>query len=160
MPTKPHNSEETQLEPRLQEWLNRHHVPELLPAEKVEMFEAAWSTSQQKRRSSFWRALNPVHWLQFPTTTFVLGLVLGVFLTFMAMNGQFDPAQTAQAQPDIQIERYGQVQVMRGNSINRIYSNIENPAISVETSQTTQNKKAILHGTVQNGSIQVVWNLN
>ncbi len=160
MRNNPRETEETQLEPQLQEWINHHQVPELTPAEKVELFEAAWSASLENQHSSLWRFINPLRWLRYPSTTFALGLVLGIFLTFMAMSGQFDPAQPAQAQPDIQIERYGQVQVMRGNSINHIYSNIENPVVSVETDISSKSKKAVLHGTIQEGSIQVVWNLD
>ncbi|MBD3267864.1 hypothetical protein GF373_14445 [bacterium] len=156
MRTDPRRTHNHELDSQLQECLRQHQVPQLTPDEKAEQFNTAWQRSHEPR----WAGFYLFNWLRQPSVSFVMGMAVGVVITFLAVTGQLDFAKSVQAQPDIHIERFGQVEVMRGSTINRIYSHIENPAISVETSQASRKKKTVLHGTVNNSAIQVVWNLN
>lgn len=156
MRTDPRRTHNHKLDSQLQECMRQHQVPQLTPSEKAEQFDTAWQKSHEPR----WAGFHLFNCLRQPSVAFVMGMAVGVVITFLAITGQFDFAKSVQAQPDIRIERFGQVEVMRGSTINRIYNHIENPAISVETSQASPKKKTVLHGTVKNGAIQVVWNLN
>lgn len=135
--------------------LDQSTVPGLSPHEKVEIFEAAW---QRHRHRPTWRSA----WfglIKQPVVTFALGLVLGCFVM---TNYPKEPAGDVLSSPDEQmlsVEQRGNTRIFTGKIIERIYPQVENPQIVLETKEGSPAARRVLYGTFDDGEISVVWNM-
>lgn len=126
--------------------------PVLSPAERVDQFERAWERSGRGRQKQ------PVRWNEMwrYACSFGLGLLVGVvcILAFMqetrADNRKEESARLRREIP----------QPLRGKDLETVYSRLENPIIIVErTPDQTTAEKQILYGTIDEGKVQVIWNM-
>lgn len=139
--------------------------PALSPHEKVEQFETAWAKAAPGASPWYVGAFNSL-WKT--STVFILGMICGVVVTMKA---------PVQPQPDAKInaskssvldvtpvnnplviEQFDAFQTVRGEALNKVYSNIEDPVLVIDSSDPKGEKK-VIHGTSENGAIQVVLNL-
>lgn len=147
---------------------SRHEAPSLPPAEKVDLFEHAWQKAQKDRlhvNNTYRNHRNTPPYLALwkyisrPAFTFAFGLAVGVFLTLAYAQGSLDVAQEAVAQPALTVHGNGLVKTISGQAIDDMYPFVENPIVVTQPAKPyTQEKQRVLYGTVENGSIQVVWN--
>ena len=137
------------------EQLDGAPVPELSARERAEIFRRSWPQPAQDRPSvgtwlAFWRR---------PAVTFALGLVLGCILMFTCMRDRPDLPQSTVAERAFTVERIGHTQTYGGTVLQALYPQIENPKMVVEKTQESSPPQRVLHGTLDNGKINVLWNL-
>lgn len=145
--------------------MKEHDAPVLAPYEKVEQFEAVWNKANPNA-VPWWAGMFHSAWKT--ASVFVIGMICGIIVTMNA---------PAQPQPDanfnvnkssvldvtpvnnpLVIEQFDAFQTVRGEALDQVYSNIENPVMVIDSSDPNGEKK-VIHGTSENGAIQVVLNL-
>ena len=137
------------------EQLDRATVPELSAQQRAEIFRRSWSEPSHDRFSAWtWLAF-----LRQPAVTFAAGLVLGCVLMFSCMRERPDVPQSVVAEQPFTVERTQHTQTYGGKVLQALYPQIESPRVIVEKAQETSEPKRVLHGTLDNGMIHVVWNL-
>jgi len=139
------------------ERLDNMHVPDLSYREKAEIFRQSWHGKTQE--PSLLLAL--LGFFRRPVVTFVLGIVLGFFLVSAIRNDQAEPPLPIKESPEelLTIERTEYVQTYKGKIIKELYPQFENPKIVIEKAKETSEPHSVLHGTLDDGEIYVVWNL-
>ena len=129
-------------------------VPELSARDKAEIFRRSWQ-EQSYESSRVWM------WLAFlrrPAVMFALGIVLGCALMSAVMGHRLELVRPAAADQPLTVECVGHTQTYRGTIIDGLYPQIENPRIVLEETDRSIPKR-VLYGTVNDGTIYVVWNL-
>lgn len=137
------------------EQLDRAPVPELSMRERAEIFRRAWPQPAPNRISAW----APLACLRRPAVTFALGLALGCAVMFAWTSAGREPPQATAAEPPFTLERTGDAQTYSGPVVQELYPQIENPRLVVEKTQESSRSQRVLHGTLDNGKIQVLWNL-
>jgi hypothetical protein len=94
-----------------------------------------------------------------PAVTFVLGIVIGCILVSAIRNGQTDLLLTVSPDKLLTMEHNKNTQIYKGKIIKELYPQFENPKIVVERAEETSAPHRVLHGTLDDGEIDVVWNL-
>jgi len=137
------------------EQLDQTAVPDLSSKEKAEIFKRSW---QRQPQESSWLSV----WLGFfrqTAATFALGIVIGCILTLVVTKDRLDLARMVSAGQLLTVEHTGYTQTYKGKIINEFYPQFENPKIVVEKAEESSAPQRVLHGTLDNGEIYVVWNL-
>ncbi len=135
------------------------HVRDLNPNEHVKQFEQIWSQYSKSVHSNH-RTWKVFEYFRHPAFMFAFGTFFGILVTILAINGSLDPVREAAAEPNLRWETNGITQTISGKIVDRLYPELENPTITVvETQEKTEKKKKMLHGTMNNGSVQIIWNL-
>jgi hypothetical protein len=142
------------------EQLDQMPVPDLPYREKAMIFRRSWQGRPQK--SSL--LLTLIGLFRQPAVTFVLGIVIGCTLISAITNGHTDIPQTDMpptVSPDdlLKIEHNKNKQIYKGRIIKELYPQFENPKIVVERAEESAEPHRVLHGTLDDGQIYVVWNL-
>ncbi len=138
---------------------NAYQVPQLKPNEHAELFEQIWSRHSSSVAKTKW-SLNVFAYLRHPAFMFTLGTFFGILITILTANGSLDPAREASAEPNLRWETNGISQVISGKIVDKIYPELEDPTITVvDTPGSSGKRKKVLHGTMNDGSVQIVWNL-
>jgi hypothetical protein len=135
--------------------LDRAPVPELSVRERAEIFRRTWP-GRARATSATWTSL--AFWRR-PAVTFALGLVLGCALMAAFTGDQPSPSEPTPAKQAFKVERSQHVEIYEGTVLQRLYPEIENPQMVVEKSPGAPQPRRVLRGTVDNGSVYVVWNL-
>ncbi len=137
------------------EQVDRMRVPELSARQKAEIFRRAWERKAQERPWVWaWPAL-----LRQPAVTFAAGLVLGCVLMFVALNDRADVGRPPAVDRPLTIERTRHTRTYGGRIVESLYPQIESPKIVVETMEESSPPQRVLHGTLDDGEIYIVWNL-
>lgn len=137
------------------EQLDKTEPPALSAYERAEIFRQAWPQPVPVRPSLWmWLAL-----LRRPAVTFALGIVVGCALMIARPHEQLATAPAQAAEPPLTVERAGQTDIYRGELIQKMYPQIENPKMTVEKTPESAQPQRVLQGTLDNGEIYVVWNL-
>ena len=137
------------------EQLDQTPMPELSMRERAEIFRRAWP-AQTQRSTWTWP------WLAFwkrPAVTFALGLALGCILMLGITRAQPQPPQPIPVEETFAVERTGHMETYSGKVLQELYPQIENPTMVIEKTQESSPPRRVLHGTLDNGKIQVLWNL-
>ena len=108
----------------------------------------------KRRPIRTWLAL-----LRRPTVTFALGLVVGCVLMFTWTSDRPGRSPMTAPEPPFTVERTGNAQTYEGKVLQTLYPQIENPKMVVEKTRELSPPRRVLHGTLDNGKIQVLWNL-
>lgn len=147
------------------EQLDQMPVPDLPYREKAMIFRRSW---QPRPQESPW-ILGLLNFFRQPAVTFVLGIVIGCTLISAITNGHTDISKTDIHKTDmpktvspeelLKIERNQNKQIYKGRIIEELYPQFENPQIVVERAEETSEPHRVLHGTLDDGEIYVVWNL-
>ena len=137
------------------EQLDNMPIPELSYREKAAVFRKSWQI-QSKEPSLL---LTLVNFFRQPAVTFVLGIVIGFFLVSSIRSEQIDPPLKDPPEEFLTIERTEYAQTYKGKIIKKLYPQFENPEIVVETAEESVEPRRVLHGTLDDGKIYVVWNL-
>jgi hypothetical protein len=139
------------------EQLAQMPVPNLSYREKAEIFRQSWQ-EQPKGQSLL---LMLISLFRQPVVTFVFGIVIGFFLVSTIKSEKPElPLPLKESNEELlTIERTEYVQTYRGKIINDLYPQFENPIIVVEKAKESIEPHSVLHGTLDDGEIYVVWNL-
>ena len=137
------------------EQVDRAPVPELSMRERAEIFRRSWPQPAQNR-PSLWTWLT---FLRQPAVTFALGLALGCAVMFAWTSTRPEQSPATASEPTFTVERTGNAQTYEGKVLQALYPQIENPKMVVETMQESSPPQRVLHGTLDNGKIHVLWNL-
>ncbi len=137
------------------EQLDQMPVPDLPYREKAKIFRRSWQGRPQE--SSLF--LTFIALFRQPAVTFALGIVLGFFLVSAIRNGQIDLPPTVSPDELLKIEHNKNTQIYKGKIIKELYPQFENPKIVVERAEESSAPHRVLHGTLDDGEIYVVWNL-
>ncbi len=137
------------------EQLDQIPVPDLSYREKDMIFRRSWQGRPQE--SSL--LLTLISLFRRPAVTFVLGIVMGFFLVSAIRNGQTDLPPSVSPDELLKIEHNKNKQIYKGKIIKELYPQFENPKIVVERAEETSEPHRVLHGTLDDGEIYVVWNL-
>jgi len=140
---------------RVLEQLDEAPVPELSLRQRAEIFRRSWP-AQPQRTARTWT------WLAFwrrPAVTFALGLALGCVLMLAVTRVQPEPPRPNPVEETLTVERTLHVETYRGELLQGLYPQIENPTMVVERTPESSRPQRVLHGTLDNGKIQVLWNL-
>ena len=137
------------------EQLDNMPVPELSYREKDNIFRKSWQRRPQE--PSLLLAL--VNFFRQPAVTFVLGIVIGFFAVSAITKEQTDLPIKEPPEEFLTIERTEYAQTYKGKAIKKLYPQFENPEIVVETAEESIEPRRVLHGTLDDGEIYVVWNL-
>lgn len=135
-------------------------IPELHPETKVETFERAWHASGRAERGWLVPRGGLVWALLRHSLSFGVGLAVGVALlaSIPASPSKAIPSEEASMRSPAQ--QANRTDMRAGTGIEKVYSKLENPVIVVlEKESQPDRTKRIVRGTVEDGSIQVVWNL-
>jgi hypothetical protein len=135
--------------------LDRAPVPELSARDRAEIFRRSWP-EQSYSTPSVWA------WLAFwrrPAVTFALGLVLGCALMLAFMRDQPQVTESTPVRQPLKVERTRHMQVYEGAVLQELYPHIESPKMIVEKTQESSRPRRVLRGTLGNGNVYVVWNL-
>lgn len=144
--------------------LDQIPVPDLPYREKAMIFRRSWQGRPQEP-SLF---LTLIALLRQPAVTFVMGIVIGGLLVSAITNGRTEiptPLTEIHAplkdSPDelLTIEHTKNTQTYKGAAINDLYPQFENPKIVVEKAEESSTPHRVLHATLDDGEIYVVWNL-
>lgn len=135
--------------------LDRAPVPELSARDRAEIFRRSWpgqshSTAWVWAWLAFWRR---------PAVTFALGLVLGCALMLAFMRAGPQAPEPIPVQQPLRVERTRHMQIYEGTVLRELYPQIENPKMIVEKEQDALPAQRVLYGTVDDGEVYVVWNL-
>jgi hypothetical protein len=137
------------------EQLDQMSVPDLPYREKAMIFRHSWQPRPQKLP---W-ILTLINFFRQPALTFALGIVIGCLLMPVIMNDPIDLTSTASADELLEIEHTKYTQTYKGKVIEELYPQIENPKIVIERAEETSEPHRVVHGTLDDGEIYVVWNL-
>ena len=137
------------------EQLDQATVPELSSGQKAEIFRQSWQDRPQEVPWFF----TLINFFRKPALTFSLGIVIGCILMLVVMNEPIELAGTASAQELLEVEHTRYSRTYKGKIIDDFYSEFENPRIVIEQADQVEPPQRILHGTLDNGEIYVVWNL-
>jgi len=139
------------------EQLDQMPVPDLPYREKAMIFRRSWQGRPQE--SSLFLTL--IRLVRQPAVTFVLGIVIGCILISAITNGHTDIPIPLTVSPDqlLTIENTKYTQTYKGKIIKELYPQFENPKIVVERAEESSTPHRVLHGTLDDGEIDVVWNL-
>jgi len=137
------------------EQLDQTAVTEMTPEEKATVFNRAWLERPQKVS---W-LLTWINFFRQPAVAFVLGIVIGCVVMFMAKNDRLELAQPVSVDPLLSVERTNYTQTYKGKMIEEFYPEFENPRIVLEQAEESSTPQRTLYGTLDNGEITVVWNL-
>lgn len=137
------------------EQLDRAPVPELSAHERAEIFRRSWPRPSQSRSAvSMWLAF----WRR-PAVTFALGLVLGCTLMLALMSDRAGRPQPIPEEQPLTVERTRHREIYGGKILQGLYPKIEDPKMVLEKTGEASPPQRVLHGTLDNGRIQVLWNL-
>ena len=137
------------------EQLDQVPVPELSMRERAEIFRRSWpARPQHPARTWTWLAF----W-RHPAVTFTLGVALGCTLVLAVRGIQPEPSQPIPVEEKFTVERTRHVETYGGKVLQELYPQIENPTMTIERTQESSPPRRVLHGTLDNGKIQVLWNL-
>lgn len=141
------------------EQLEQMPMPELSPRAKAEIFRRSWQGPKQDWSWVWaWVAV-----FRRPAVTFAMGLILGCTLMFIVLSVRLETAipiaPAAVAEKPLIVERTRYTQVYKGELIERLYPQIENPKIVLEKAAESASPQRVLYGTLDDGEIDVVWNL-
>jgi hypothetical protein len=134
--------------------------PMLEPADKVDIFENAWSVCRPESSmfQQVYQWFTSMVWK--PAVSFSLGILFGIGISFALWSGALDISQPVHADVELKFDSIGSVETIQGTVLQELYPNIENPMLVLEPdSSNPSSSKRILTGTINDGSIQVVWNL-
>lgn len=135
--------------------LDEAPVPELSAREKAEIFRHAWPQPTPNQSLLWaWLAL-----LRRPAVTFAFGIALGCAVMFACLKPRPAQAQPSPPEPLYTVEQTGDTQTYKGKILRGLYPQIEDPKLVVERNQETAEPRRVLHGTLDKGKIQVLWNL-
>ena len=137
------------------EQLDQLPVPDLPYREKAMIFRRSWQG--RPRESSLFLTL--IGLFRRPAVTFVLGIVIGCTLVSAITNGNTDLPLKVSPDELLKIEHNENTQIYKGKIIKELYPEFENPKIVVERTEETSEPHRVLHGTLDDGEIYVVWNL-
>jgi hypothetical protein len=137
--------------------LDEMPVPDLSYREKSKIFRESWQERPQEPSNLFML----INFFRRPVVTFVLGIVIGFFLVSTVRSDKPEPSLPIKESPDelLTIERTEYVQTYKGKIIKELYPQFENPKIVIEKAEETSEPHRVLHGTLDDGEIYVVWNL-
>ncbi|MHC4517419.1 MAG: hypothetical protein ACYTAS_02415 [Planctomycetota bacterium] len=137
------------------EQLDQAPVPELSVRERAEIFRRSWPARPQRPSWAWtWLAL----WRR-PAVTFALGLVLGCILMLGVMSNRPEPTQAIPVAQPFTVERTRHAETYTGKVLQGLYPHIENPTMVVEKTQESSPPRRVIHGTLDDGKIHVLWNL-
>ncbi|MBI1387436.1 MAG: hypothetical protein GC154_03205 [bacterium] len=148
----------------------RFEAPAQSPSARVETFEAAWKASGRGKRTASTGWLG-VSWRG--ATIFALGTFCGVLITLAAFQpsaagGAGDaPKELVSAPLDrvaaddepLTIDDYGGFKTVRGDAVRQAYPHLENPVVVVQPDASGLSHKRVVQGTMNNGAVQVVLNI-
>jgi hypothetical protein len=137
------------------EQLDQMPVPDLPYREKAMIFRRSWQGRPQE--SSLF-----LTWLGLfrqPAVTFALGIVIGCILVLAVTNDCIELPLTVSPDQLLTVEHTKYTQTYEGKIIKELYPQFENPKIVVERAQESSAPQRVLHGTLDDGEIYVVWNL-
>jgi hypothetical protein len=137
------------------EQLDKAPVPELSVRERADIFRRAWPTPSQ-RPSPAW---TPLAFWRRPAVTFALGLVLGCLLMLGFLGYPAQPPQSIPIEETFTVERTRNTETYAGKALQELYPHIENPTMIVERTQGATPPRRVVQGTLDNGKIQILWNL-
>jgi hypothetical protein len=131
-------------------------VPDLSYREKAEIFRQSWQERPKEPSMLFML----IGFFRQPAVTFILGIAIGFFLVSTVRSDKPESAPPVKDSPDelLTIERTEYVQTYKGKVIKDLYPQFENPKIVIEKAETSEPHR-VLHGTLDDGQIYVVWNL-
>jgi hypothetical protein len=138
------------------EQLGQSVVPELSAGQKAEIFRQSW---QGRSQESPW-IVTLLNFFRQPALTFALGIVIGCIVMSAAKNDPVDLTGTASADELLEIEHTRYSRTYKGKIIEDYYSELECPEIVLEKAGEAEPTQWTLHGTLDNGEIYVVWNLD
>lgn len=145
--------------------LDRLTVPSLSPEAKIACFESAWQSSGLERKRRRWEFVRPLLRYAF---SFGMGLACGMaLLAAIASQTEAQGNQSKNAPAAIAAPLKNPVPPMlSGTPAAKVYSELENPVIveqkiepKKESPKEKPSKQRVLEGTLENGSVQIVWNL-
>ncbi len=137
------------------EQMDQAPVPDLSSREKANIFRRSWQGQPQKSSSILtWLGL-----FRQPAVTFVLGIVIGCILVLAVTNDHIDLPLTVSPDQLLTVEHTKYTQTYEGKIIKELYPQFENPKIVVERATESSAPQRVLHGTLDDGEIYVVWNL-
>jgi len=137
------------------EQLDQAPVPELSMRRRAEIFRRSWP-AQSQRSTWTW---SPLAFWKRPAVTFALGLALGCALMLGITKAQPQPPHPIPVEETFAVERTQHMETYSGKVLQELYPKIENPTMVVEKTQESSPPRRVLHGTLDNGKIQVLWNL-
>ncbi len=137
------------------EQLDQMPVPDLPSREKAKIFRRSWQGQPQESSLILtWLGL-----FRRPAVTFVLGIVIGCILVLAVTNDCIDLPPTVSPDRLLTVEHTKYTQTYKGKIIKELYPQFENPKIVVERAEESSAPQRVLHGTLNDGEIYVVWNL-
>ena len=137
--------------------LDEMSVPDLSYREKAKIFRESWQERPKVPSMLFML----ISFFRRPVVTFMLGIVIGFFLVSTVKSDKSEPPLPIKDSPEelLTIERTEYVQTYKGKIIKELYPQFENPKIVIEKAEETSEPHRVLHGTLDDGEIYVVWNL-
>jgi hypothetical protein len=141
--------------------LERLSVPPLSANDKIALFDSAWRSSGLARKKQRWEFVRP---LLRHALSFGVGLACGMaLLAVIASQTEAQSPMSINNQVSIPAQPKNPVPPMlSGTPAAKVYSELENPVIieqKEEQNTKQQSKQRVLEGTLENGSVQIVWNL-
>jgi len=143
------------------EQLDQAPVPKLSDRQKAEIFRRSW---QDRRRRWSW-AWSRLDVFRRPAVTFAMGIALGCVVMSIVLGnrprvaGLTLPGAPVAADAPLTVEHMGRTQVYKGEMVERLYPQIENPRIVVEQAEDSAAPQRVLYGTLDDGEVYLVWNL-
>lgn len=136
-------------------------VPELRPGERMRIFEQAWAAARDGREDS----AGSLPWFSFAflrhAASFAVGLACGMGLLFALMsessaeNNKAPVTEKPGAQQTAKIP-----EILCGSPGETVFSKLENPVVVIQPKPDTPGKnQRVLQGTMDEGRVQVIWNL-
>lgn len=118
-----------------------------------------WSAPQEREEVSWFGWMMPV--MVKPLYMFVIGVGVGVWLTVQIQQGNLDIAQDVQAEEQVIIENSIYQKTLKGKAVKNEFQTIEDPEIVItKAKEGSHEVQRAVHGTMDNGKIVVVWNLD
>ena len=137
------------------EQVDQATVPELSMHQRAEIFRRSWpARAQHPARAWTWLAF----WKR-PAVTFALGVVVGCALVIGITRAHPAPSQPIPVEEKFTVEHTRQAETYGGKVLEGLYPQIENPTMVIERTPEASPPRRVLHGTLDNGKIQVLWNL-
>lgn len=128
--------------------------PPIPPHRRVEIFEAAWRGSETHRGAVCYLDWPIKAWGSLRSfLTFASGLACGILFTLVLTLNE------PESQSHMLIEDHILFHTMRGKAVERLYPTLEDPVMVIENSTKGQSSRQVIYGTMDEGNINVVWNL-
>lgn len=143
------------------ELAKRFPVPGLHPGERARMFEHAWAASRRGHNGSAERT----PWFPFAflrhAASFGVGLACGMGLLFVLMS-ESSAGNTKPPLPEKPVVQPAAKtpEILRGSPGEKVFPKLENPVVVEQPKPgKPETRQRVLQGTLNGGSIQVIWNL-